>query len=127
MGSTRHSKAGHHVDTQYQYNHIMHVLSRRRSSQSTTSPDIYPQSTIYNHHHHTTRSALFDNNKKKQADLVTAFGADPNILEFAKQFCSPFSRMGKFCGFALYECLSNAKSEMIQTYIKLYHAMCCAE
>jgi len=35
--------------------------------------------------------------------------------------------MGKFCGFALYECLSNAKSEMIQTYIKLYHAMSISE
>eukprot|EP01083_Nonionella_stella_P126448 382729_1 len=62
-------------------------------------------------------------NKKKQSDLIRAFGCDPNILEFAKQFCSPFSAMGQFCGYALYECLTNAKPQMMSTYIKLYHAM----
>ena len=31
--------------------------------------------------------------------------------------------MGKFCGYTLFECLNNSKSEMIQTYIKLYHSM----
>merc|ERR1712130_45746 len=72
------------------------------------------------------KSVLFDNDKKKHSDLVKAFGADPNILEFAKQFCASTTnttQMAKFCGYALFECLSNAKSEMIQTYIKLYHAM----
>jgi len=58
-----------------------------------------------------------------EEDVAATVSSDGGMAEFAAQFCSASTAMGRFCGYALRECAAKAKSECLGTFLKLYAAM----
>lgn len=89
-----------------------------------------------------TQNILFQRNRRSLENFIKSFSADPLILAFANHLCRPPSfsyspssnnnkergtdetsdaaSLATFCTSVLYECLTQDKPEILQTYLSIY-------